>query len=86
MRRVIHWGVPNDVESYLQETGRAGRDGEQAILYYGGRDMYGVDLSDAMKDYCQCRLLGDFNGTQKLSISPLTDCSCCDVCSLKCNM
>ncbi len=24
VRRIIHWGVPADVESYLQETGRAG--------------------------------------------------------------
>ena len=30
IRRIIHWGAPADIESYIQETGRAGRDGEQS--------------------------------------------------------
>ena len=35
VRRIIHWGPSNDVEAYIQETGRAGRDGEsaEALLY-----------------------------------------------------
>lgn len=33
----MHWGVPSTIEEYVQETGRAGRDGEyaEAILYEG---------------------------------------------------
>ncbi len=33
----MHWGVPSTIEEYIQETGRAGRDGEyaEAILYEG---------------------------------------------------
>ena len=29
-RRVIHWGVPSNVEQYVQDTGRSGHDGLQA--------------------------------------------------------
>ena len=27
IREVIHWGPSSDIESYVQESGRAGRDG-----------------------------------------------------------
>ena len=35
VRHIIHWNPSNDVEAYMQKTGRAGRDGEsaEALLY-----------------------------------------------------
>ena len=58
IRRVIHWGCPPDVESYVQETGRAGRDGAQseAILQFkkGGKYVETTMINYA-KNTSDCR-------------------------------
>lgn len=83
IRRIIHWGTPSDVEEYVQETGRAGRDEEPsfAILYPKTHHA----ITEEMKNYCsnetQCRralLLKSFicvpNNCQS------SHCKCCDIC------
>ena len=93
IRQIIHWGPPTDVELYVQETGRAGRDGQysKAVLYYNNHDISkSSHVQDSMKMYCEnnkeCRRSMLMNQFEQL---PSFDCPkflhlCCDVCKKLC--
>jgi len=40
IRKIIHYGCPKDIESYVQETGRSGRDGDlsECHIYFSMKD------------------------------------------------
>ncbi len=88
VRQVIHWGVPDDTEMYIQESGRAGRDRRPALalLLKNSNDL--KYTSNEMKNYCSntnnlCRktiLFSDFPSCDWNSGS----CTYCDVCAKIC--
>ena len=87
LHTIVHLGVPSDPASFLQESGRAGRDGEPSvsiILTYPGVYADGrVDTN--MKEYIEnktvCRralILKHFGHTAEVPQSHTN--SCCDLC------
>ena len=93
VRVIVHWGVSEDCEMYVQESGRAGRDGSLSycIMYHGKGDLNKKYHSSQIIKYCinegnECRrqlLFKDFEGCDHIVLSSL--CLCCDICRLKCH-
>ena len=88
IRRIIHWGPPSDIESYLQETGRDGLS-STAALYIGSHDLRSPHIEQSMKKYCKntsiCRrklLLEDFDKSKECEELEVR-LGCCDVCNMK---
>ncbi len=88
IRQIIHWGVPEDAETYVQESGRDNNICH-ALLLYNKEDLSPKYTTTHMKEYCTnntiCRrhlLFAEFEATSCVKL--IQGCACCDVCSKKC--
>jgi len=54
VRLAFHWGVPEDIVMYIQESGRIGRDGllSYALIVYGSMELNKKYASEQMIKYC----------------------------------
>ena len=90
---ILHFGPPTELDSYFQESGRAGRDGSpsEAVLLLYPRSLGSKNISKEMKEYCQnsviCRrklLLKIYVEGPEEKEDNLIPHQCCDICQLKC--
>ena len=88
---VIHWGPPSDIEEYIQETGRAGRDGLPcyATLFYSRRNISHTYTDTSIVNYCKnkttCRRQCLFSEFDYSPLDKPKDCKCCDLCAVICH-
>ena len=70
VKQIIHWGPPETIEAYIQESSRAGRDDQQAcaLLLVNKKDVLKKHLHSDIVMYCKntkaCRrslLLNNFD-------------------------
>ena len=89
IRRVIHFGPSTDIEEYVQQSGRGGRDGDQchALLYtYSGctRGHVSNDMKEYWKSTDTCHRWTLFQYFPGLFVQPSVLHKCCDACQSKC--
>ena len=87
VHQIYHFGPPDDVEFYIQETGRAGRNGDisYAILLKtkGWKRCVHDDYMIVYEQHCQRKVLfGHMEGYHSNEI--VKKCLCCHVCQKQC--
>ncbi|XP_048735188.2 ATP-dependent DNA helicase RecQ-like [Ostrea edulis] len=83
VKRIIHAGPPTSPEVYVQEVGRAGRDGQaaEAVLYFNNSDLAEKPVENSMIEFvrlksCRRQYLSTYFDAPIESVN-----NCCDVCS-----
>uniref|UniRef100_A0A7M5TXI0 DNA 3'-5' helicase n=2 Tax=Clytia hemisphaerica TaxID=252671 RepID=A0A7M5TXI0_9CNID len=89
LHRIIHFGVPSDLDSYFQESGRAGRDDAQCsallLLYPRCISRYvKKDIRDYVTNTQRCRreIHLEVYDSKPSKIQPKH--TCCDFCHQRC--
>lgn len=90
VRQVIHLGVTEDTEAYIQGTGRAGRDARPALalLLQHGRSntLADKDILEYQGNETVCRRDFLFRDVGEYKHEDLgVKCLCCDICAAKCD-
>ncbi len=89
VRQIVHVGLPDDTCSYIQETGRAGRDGNlSSVTLFKATTHHPVDMD--IKEYASnssmCRrdfLFTDMDSYVHNDMG--SKCVCCDICAKECS-
>lgn len=92
VRVIVHWGAPHSIQGYMQQSGRAGRDGKTSlsVVYYHPADISTVATDSSTREFCllnTCRreyLLKHFTPEYEENTQGISLCMCCDNCKLNC--
>ncbi|XP_020617732.1 probable Werner syndrome ATP-dependent helicase homolog 1 [Orbicella faveolata] len=89
IKRVVIFGVPENMESYLQAVGRGGRDGSDvlSIIFYHAYHLCHCDptMRAFVKNKVNCRHGEILQFVNEKIEKPSILHKCCDVCSKQCN-
>jgi superfamily II DNA helicase RecQ len=89
IKRVINFGVPENMEDYVQAIGRGDRDGSNVvgIMYYRSYHLARCDptMRTFVKNKTSCRHDEVVKNFGEKSKKPSILHQCCDICSEKCD-
>ena len=82
IRKIIHIRPPSSLESYVQEIGRAGRDGAQSdvYLFYNNSDVSSKIMTESMQNYCTEKACLRKFILEYFGFSSVKQCNCCSNC------